>query len=277
MEITVLLILTIIAGMLVTSSRKRHIERLRQVDGIEVIKRIKNLIYLIQVHRGLSSALLKGDNSANAKLINAKADIFAAIETINATFANDLERWASIEDHWGRLAQQTSDKSVSYNFDQHTSLIMNVACFLEDVAESAYLTSGCLNGFDNVGYVWRELLHTTENVGQCRAIGTSVVVQKSCSSADKTKLNDLLQALSEISETTLQKLPYLPDEQREHDRLIKKTNANMSKLFTVIKTELLSERTITIDSHHYFDLATDTMTGINEIFEHQLKQVGRIV
>lgn len=277
MEITVLIILTFVAGLLVQSSRKRHVERLRQVDGIEVIKRIKSLISLIQIHRGLFSALLNGDNTASAKLINIKSDIGHEIDGINSTFACALERWASIEDHWGRLSNHSKDKSVSYNFDQHTSLIKNIAYFLEDVAESAHLTADYLTGFDNVGYIWRELLQTTENVGQCRAIGTGVVVQRNCSSVDKIKLNYLLQTLTEISESTLQKLPYLPDEQREHARLIEKSKANMSKLFSVIKTELLGDQTITMDSRIYFDLATDTMAGINEIFEHQLKQLSRIV
>jgi hypothetical protein len=277
MEITVLIILTFVAGLLVQSSRKRHVERLRQVDGIEVIKRIKSLISLIQIHRGLSSALLNGDNTASAKLINIKSDIGHEIDGINSTFACALERWASIEDHWGRLSNHSKDKSVSYNFDQHTSLIKNIAYFLEDVAESAHLTADYLTGFDNVGYIWRELLQTTENVGQCRAIGTGVVVQRNCSSVNKIKLNYLLQTLTEISESTLQKLPYLPDEQREHARLIEKSKANMSKLFSVIKTELLGDQTITMDSRTYFDLATDTMAGINEIFEHQLKQLSRIV
>lgn len=277
MEITALIILTFVAGLLLQNSRKRHVERLRQVDGIGVIKRIKSLISLVQVHRGLSSAFLNGDNSASAKLIKVKSDIANEINGINSTFACTLERWPSIEDHWGRLSEQSKDKSVSYNFDQHTSLIKNIAYFLEDVAESAHLTADYLTGFDNVGFIWRELLQTTENVGQCRAIGTGVVVQKNCSSVDKIRLNYLLQTLTEISGSTLQNLPYLPDEQREHARLLEKTKANMSKLFNVIKTELLTDHTITMDSRKYFDLATDTMASINEIFEHQLKQLSRIV
>jgi hypothetical protein len=175
------------------------------------------------------------------------------------------------------LSNNYTSLSVANNFEQHTALIQNLTYLLEDAAESAHLTSDHLSGFDNVGYVWRELLQTTENVGQCRAIGTGVAVQKNCSSVDKIRLSYLLQNLTQISDSTLHNLPCLPEEKSEHERLVQRAKSNMSQLFSVIKTELLEGQKITVDSGGYFQLATDTMAGINDIFDHQLKQLKRVV
>jgi hypothetical protein len=87
---------------------------------------------------------------------------------------------------------------------------------LEDTAENAHLTADFLPELANIGYVWRELIIATESIGQSRAIGAAIAVQKSCSSVDKIKLNFLIQTMKNLTADTLKNLSYLPDESNSH-------------------------------------------------------------
>lgn len=277
MELGILLALTtlVVTMVVLAKYRERMAERHRKQEGIRSITHMKNLISLVQAHRGQSSALLNGDASAAERLSKIKPQIAAEIGAIKKTFMASLERWESFADHWHRLSEQGNTGTVANNFEQHTNMIRNLAYLLEDAAEGAHLTADFIPNFDNVGYVWRELVQTTENIGQCRAIGTGVAVQQNCSSVDKIRLSYLIKNMNDITENTLQNLSCLPEEKTSHDKLVNRAIDSMKLLITVVSNDLLSQNKITMDSKQYFQLATDTMTDMNHIFEHQLKQLDK--
>jgi len=157
---------------------KRSKIKKSQLQGITYITQLKPLISLVQQHRGLTSAWLNGDENVKPKLVNLQNEIKQVIHLLNKTDLQANERWMSFYDHWQRMLEFKIKPSVSNSFDQHCSLIKNLSYLLEDTSETYFLTSEHHKGFPNIGYTWRELIVLTENIGQARAIGTGVSVQK---------------------------------------------------------------------------------------------------
>ncbi|MFT6690080.1 MAG: hypothetical protein ACJAXH_000590, partial [Colwellia sp.] len=179
-----------------------------QRQGLLNVRALKQLIYFIQQHRGMTAAYLNGKKQILTKIKTIRQHIQENIRENELTFDKDNERWQSFLDHWQRLS--TGSASAGNSFDQHTLLINNILYLLEDEAEKGLLFSQFLPQFPQAGYVWREVIGATEMIGQARAIGVSVATQKTCSSTDNIRLSFLQQQISEVSKTVLHQLYCLP-------------------------------------------------------------------
>jgi len=271
--ITGIIVLAITVIFAVQHKKKANHKKMQQ-RGLAHLGQIKKIITYVQQHRGLMAAWLNGDTSVEEQLKVLKQNITQESALLAATLVYKNERWIAFTDHWQRLIHVKSTPAVSSSFEQHTMMVRNLTYLLEDVAEKSHLTADYLTEFANIGYIWRELILATENIGQSRAIGTGVAAQKFCSSVDKIRLNFLIQTMTEVTEQTLQQLSYFPEEKSLHTELVQKATEKMNELTRVIAIELVNTQKITIDNQQYFQLATDTMVTMNNIFEHQVKQLN---
>ncbi|MGJ8692615.1 MAG: nitrate- and nitrite sensing domain-containing protein [Thalassotalea sp.] len=276
LTLTSLVVLLFTTMVFIKQKRQRH-KKQTQLQGITLIGQLKQLITLVQQHRGLTSAWLSGDSKVKTKLVVLKQQISQVIKSLEITQVQQNERWIAFVDHWPRLLQFNNLTSVGNSFDQHTMMIRNLAYLLEDTAEHSFLTAEYIPALPNVGYVWRELVLATENIGQSRALGTGVAAKSLCSSVDKVRLNFLTQTMTKITEHTLQNLSFLPEEQSVHRQLIASTSVKMNQLITTITNDLVNASKVIVDNGLYFELATETMKAMNDIFDHQIKQLNNII
>lgn len=257
--------------------RTKKDEKCLKKQGLQGIEQIKQLISLIQAHRGLSGALLSGNEKAKTDVLNTQSQISHQVKLIRLSGMLQFERWERFEQQWHDLLSTYKKRDVASSFELHTAVIKNLAWLLEDVAEYSHLTADFLPDFANIGFVWRELLQSTESIGQCRAIGTGVAVQKRCSSVDKIRLSYQIKVMQDMTENTLQNLSCLPEERASHNRLIEDATKDMNLLIGVISENLIKQSRVTLDSQDYFNLASGAMKGMYQIFDHQLKQLNRAI
>lgn len=258
-------------------NRRLREEKSLQKQGLRDIQQIKKLISLVQTHRGLSGAMLSGNTDVATDLSKKQEDIIRLVGDINRGEVKNFGRWQTFEVQWHDLATTGQTNSLMSNFEQHTLLIKNLAWMLEDVAEQCHLTTDFLPEFTNLGFVWRELLQSAESIGQCRAIGTGVAVRKSCSSVDKIRLSYQIKVIKDVTDNTLRNLPCLPQERACHEKLIQEATCDLNKLIKMICDNLITQSRVTIDSLDYFNLATEAMKAMYQIFDHQVKQVSRML
>lgn len=279
MYIFVVVVLTISVMFIHLYKIKRT--RTEQLEGLANIANVKSLISLVQKHRGLSSAKLNGDVEKTAELVTIERNINTICNDLSKTKVVANNRWLSFYDHWGRLINQHSntkpDIEPSNNFKQHTMMISNLLYILEDEAESSHLNSLSIPSMPNIGYVWRELVVTTEIIGQSRAIGVGVATIGSCSSVDKIRLSFLEQHITKTSKNTLSQLPFLDDYDEQHHDLLNAAQKQMMELTHTIEQELIEKPLVTINANDYFNLATNTIAAIDDIFDNQLEQIKTIV
>jgi hypothetical protein len=272
-QIIVLLLFILVSFYLKLShSKKDRIKIQRQ--GLLNIKGLKQLIYFIQQHRGMTAAFLNGKKEILPKITTIRRSIQENINKSKLTSSIDNERWQSFLDHWQRLGTGSVEASAANSFDQHTQLIRNLLYLLEDEAEKGLLFSQFLPQFPQAGYVWREVIGVTEVVGQARAIGVGVATQKTCSSTDSIRLSYLQQQISEVIKTVLHQLYCLPQYLDEHNRLIKITQEQTEMFLSTVDQAFLSADKITLDQQVYFEQASLAIQSIDDVFKHQLMQIS---
>lgn len=248
-----------------------------QKSGIVQIRLIKQVIFLAQQHRGLMAAWLNGDEKIEVELNKRKQKILAFSKEIDFSNIANEERWLAFKDHWARLMTFDNTENVLNSFEQHTKMIRNLAYFLEDTAEKTHLTSDYIIELPKIGFVWRELVLVAENVGQSRAIGTAVATRKFCSSVDKIRLNFLTQTIKTTTKETLNHLSSLPDEQRKHNKSVELATGKINQLAEIILNDLVSTNKITVDHKIYYELATETIELLNNVFDHQVEQIESVI
>ncbi|WP_025565335.1 nitrate- and nitrite sensing domain-containing protein [Psychromonas sp. SP041] len=278
MEIYIIILLLIILFSVWLHHYKTKQQKALCVQGLDNITHIKLLISAIQTHRGLSSALLNGDQSKQVLLATIEQQVKSEIKYLEEQRTLDKNgRWGSFTDHWGRLKQHDKGRDADNSFKQHTQLIANLLYLLEDEAERGHLNAGSFPKLPNIGFVWRELAVTTEIIGQSRAIGTGVATSKTCSSVHKIRLSFLQQNMQKTINSTLPKLSSLDRFTGEHKALLKVAKLKMEFLSSTIERELISAEQISINQDEYFALATDSIKALDSIFNHQIEQIQQIV
>ena len=282
MEIYIIMLMLIVIFAVLLHYYKINKQKKLQLQGLVNIAHIKLLISIVQTHRGLSSAWLNGDLSKQAMLKTLEQQVNDQIESLeNKSTVNENGRWASFTDHWSRLNQyfhsNNKDHDANNNFKQHTQMIANLLYLLEDEAERSHLCAMSLPKLPSIGFVWRELVVTTEIIGQSRAIGTGVATSKKCSSVDKIRLSFLQQNMQKTINDTLPKLTTLDRFTSEHSELLKAAKSKMEFLSKTIECELITANDININQDEYFALATNSIKALDEIFNHQMKQIENII
>lgn len=275
--VTLLIISLLIFAVISHSFNIKQHKKL-QHEGLHNVSHLKKLIRLSQVHRGLSSAWLNGDNSKKVELTRISQELSNIIRTLETVETlNKTSRWESYIDHWTRLSKKSHNISPNDSFDQHTQLIANLLYLLEDEAERTELNASHLSELPNIGYVWRELVVTTENIGQSRAIGTGVATTKTCSSVDKIRLSFLHKHIQKTTNETLSKLSAISSASTAHDNLTKVARSKIDHFSETMLHELIEKNDITINQDEYFKLASQSMKSLEDIFDLQLTQVEELI
>ncbi len=103
-----------------------------KIYGIDYIKPLQRLAANVAQHRGMTNALLNGDESFQEKLSQKRQHIakaIDAIETIHADLRETLDmdqRWQSFKSDWSQLATTAADMKAAQSFKQHSVLINNI-------------------------------------------------------------------------------------------------------------------------------------------------------
>ncbi|MDO8313579.1 MAG: PAS domain S-box protein, partial [Sideroxyarcus sp.] len=204
-KFTLLWLMSLIAVAVVGYSLFVSLERIiqpsqRQLQGLALIKPISQTIQSIQLHRGISAALLGGNEET-------LRDRRAATEKEAATRFNALqeklpaglaagEDFRDIQANWARLRQEGLNWTMEANFAAHTSLVEQLQSFEVLVADEYLLTLDSeIASYYLMMTAINELPHALEHLGQIRAYGTGMLVKQQITEHQHIKLNTLMAEL----------------------------------------------------------------------------------
>lgn len=182
----------------------------RELEGIVLIKPISRATQALQLHRGISTALLNGDskiirNKHAAQEMEATAAFKAMEEKLPASLASS-KNFRLIKTNWERLRKEGLSLSAADSFTAHTLLIEQLLLFETFVADEYMLTLDPeLHTFYLIDTVINKLPHTLEHLGRIRAYGTGILAREQSSKQQKTDSEnreiDLMVRISELDNT----------------------------------------------------------------------------
>ena len=151
----------------------------RERQGLEYLGRAIAVYEAIPRHRGLSQAVLNGDQKARGRLDATAQEVDAALQRLTADDAQDAFKTRKhaqmIADQWRRLQAEGDTLSPAESFERHTALIDEVHRLITHFADQAGLSVDediTLSLLSRA--VVEDLLMSAEYAGRMRGIATGL-------------------------------------------------------------------------------------------------------
>lgn len=230
-------------------------------ETLEGCRTMLALIGHFQQHRGMSSALLSGDQSFRPRLDQKGREIealipqlreLARIETAMAfpcLTSNDLSLFKF---HWEELREKLAGLSVEQSIAQHSFLIAELLKWLAALGE-ARLEPALGDSALVRNYLGR-LPALTECLGQARALGASVAARHACSAVARVRLMFLVARAEALLSQAADSYSGMP----EADRAMQA----VQQMARVVRTQMLLSSGITVGAEEYFQIATQAVDGV---------------
>lgn len=230
-------------------------------ETLEGCRAMLALIGHFQQHRGMSSALLSGDQSFRPRLDQKGREIealiprlreLAKIETAMAfpcLTSNDLSLFKF---HWEELREKLAGLSVEQSIAQHSFLIAELLKWLAALGE-ARLEPALGDSALVRNYLGR-LPALTECLGQARALGASVAARHACSAVARVRLMFLVARAEALLSQAADSYSGMP----EADRAMQA----VQQMARVVRTQMLLSSGITVGAEEYFQIATQAVDGV---------------
>ncbi|MCM8610883.1 methyl-accepting chemotaxis protein [Accumulibacter sp.] len=153
-----------------------------ELAGVQVIKPLTRAVQHLQVHRGLSSGLLSGNEEMKERRAARQGEVSAALKAVGESLSPELaasDPWQKILADWASIEKDGLDLIQRENFLAHNRLIDDLLSLHGTVADAYALT----NDPDiDVAYLIDTAVDRSpqaiERMGQLRALGSGVLTRK---------------------------------------------------------------------------------------------------
>ena len=237
----------------------------KSLDGtLAACRSLLALVGHLQQHRGMSSALLSGDQGFRTRLDGKGREIEQLIPSLRAVAREESTRahpcltqndLSLFQFQWGQLREKLGGLSVEQSIAQHSFLIDQLLQWLAALGESrveVLLVDRCARGLVR-NYASR-LPALTECLGQARALGTSVAAQRGCSAVARVRLMFLVARAEALLSQAKEAGGQGPKAER--------AALAVQEMARVIRTRMLLSSGISVAAQEYFDIATAAVDSV---------------
>ena len=247
-----------------------------ELAGLEMIKPIATLVQHLQVHRGLSSGVLNGDEKMEYRRAAREKDIQQALQAVAASLSPQLaaaDPWPKLVAAWATIEKEGLKLPVGENFSTHTALIDELARFQRVIADQNSLTNDPdIDSSYLIDTLVDELPLALENMGQLRAIGTGALSRKEpLAMAQQVELASALGRLNAAVDGLRRNLAktahYNPGLQAALDAAGKDMGAAAEKFGAMVNEDILSERYEMLPAVYFAVTTRAIEKGYKEMFD----------
>lgn len=245
--------------------RRRWVDAEKSLDNtLAACRSLLALVGHFQQHRGMSSALLSGDQGFRARLDGKGREIeglipslreVARAESARAHPCLTLNDLSLFQYNWGQLREKLAGLSVEQSIAQHSFLIDQLLQWLAALGESRVeLLLGDRSARGLVRNYACRLPALTECLGQARALGMSVAARRGCSAVARVRLMFLVAR----AETLLNQA----NEVGGRGPKAEKAAIAVQQMARVIRTQMLLSSGINVAAEEYFAIATVAVDSV---------------
>ena len=162
----------------------------QQLESITLIKPISRTVQGIQLHRGLSAALLGGNKAMRDRRAAAEKEVVDAFNMLEGKLPANLrqtEDWRDIWTNWESLLKEGLNWTAAENFAAHTRLISQIHLFMAVLAQDT--ETGL---FYLVNIATSRLPDVLEHMGRIRAYGIGILAAKQITEVQKAEVRGML-------------------------------------------------------------------------------------
>lgn len=248
----------------------------QELAGLEVMKPIGRLIQHLQVHRGLSSGVLNGNDEMQDKRAAREKQVSEAFKALEARLAPELAAsgaWKTLVANWAAIEKDGLELISRENFLAHSRLIEELLAWQRSVADHYSLTNDPdLASTYLIDTAVEKLPLAIESMGQLRALGTGVLTRKQPLALSQqveftVLLAGLNSAVGSLQRNVEKTARHNQGRQTALDASVKDLRTAADKVGELVNQDILSGTYATLPGD-YFALTTAAVDkGYKELFE----------
>lgn len=251
-------------------ARRRKV-RARRYQGLVLLKNIHKLVELIQQHRGVSNAIVRGNDRLRSKHVSIQNNIDALLASHDTSGLKHFSQWESFTEHWSRLKVNTINTLLDTQtlMRQHGAMIDGQFSLFDDVANHYDLHMLMLDSSIRMKDICIDTLHTAETIAQARGVGAGMCALGKSINSDKINLNFLTVLIASSTTNLFDELSTIknPDIDTHLGSASVDIKNSADKLVGVIENKIIKQENIHINSQDYFDIATLPIDELSTLFK----------
>lgn len=238
-----------------------------RVRGMGDVVMLRRLAEALPQHRGMSNALLQGDESFRNKLSQLQNEIDATMRSLVKLSANGdpwsvAERVQKVEAGWHLIKQQLSGFTPAESFARHTRLMTELLYLLNDIADAAGLLVDGTN-YRLFDAAVNQLPLVTEALGQARGMGTGVAVRGKCATDMRVKLRYLYDNTQRVSADVAQGVQQvIHADARLRSRaegLLEDSQRATQEFLAMLEARIIQARQVDIESTEFYSAGSEAI------------------
>jgi methyl-accepting chemotaxis protein len=171
----------------------------QELAGIEAVKPMARMVQHLQQHRGMSAALINGNEAMRDKRAAKETDVVAAIKAVEPKLLPVLlasEAWKKILADWDSIVKDGLSWTSTESLAAHGRLVEDILTFQALVADEFTLTNDPdIDSMYLVDTALVKLPVALERLGKLRASGTGVLTKKQIVQQQQVDMTSLLAEL----------------------------------------------------------------------------------
>ncbi|HEU0188590.1 MAG TPA: PAS domain S-box protein [Gallionella sp.] len=205
-KFTVLWLLSMAAIAVVVYSLFVNLDRViqpsqRRLEGLTLIEPITRVMQALQLHRGLSAALLGGNESLRDARAAQEQKVTAALRALDEKLPPGMieaKDYRHIREDWTRLQKDGLKWTVAESLAAHTMLIEHLQFFEQWVSdEHVLIMETDVASHYLIDITTNRLMHVLEHLGRLRAYGTGALTRKQLTEDQRIELKVMMAELDD--------------------------------------------------------------------------------
>jgi methyl-accepting chemotaxis protein len=247
--------------------------------GAQAVPSVTKVLQLAQIHRGMSAAVLGGNETMRAQREKIGTDLTAAFDAMQQKFkaspSLDLdEQAAKLKQEWLSLYEEKDRISQPQSNVKHVALVNGIISLIDDIAtNSGLLLSPDAASYFMMGLATDTVVTWTEQLGLTRANGAAALTKKSMNLPERAVMTTRLALINDrLARTKLgfKKLfESAPDYKAVFESRFKEQENKSIEIIKLVEDKFLNAETLEYDSVQYFKQVTAAIDSNYEL-EHLL-------
>jgi methyl-accepting chemotaxis protein len=247
-------------------------------NGVEYLQAIRLPMQHIQQHRGMTAAYLGGATQFKSRIMNKRPTIdkyFADLQETESKLGNALNVKGSTQQliqKWNAIKENSLEMKQADAIKVHSKLVADILALMTKVADSSQLTlDPKLDSYYMGASLVTNLPTLLENMGQARAVGSSVAAKGEFTQKSFVKLSVLatnIKAYAGQLESALNAaMEENADIKNDLGSTIQSNQHAIEAIDKLLHKELLDAEKITVSSDVVFNTATQAIDGSYKLFD----------
>ena len=256
-------------------------------NGVEYLQAIRLPMQHIQQHRGMTAAYLGGATQFKSRIMNKRPTIdkyFANLQETENKLGNALKVKGSTQQFiqkWNAIKENSLDMKQADAIKVHSQLVADILALMVKVADNSEITlDPKLDSYYMGASLVTILPMLLENMGQARAVGSSVAAKGEFTQKSFVKLSVLALNIETYANQLESALTAAMNENAEIKNdlgpTIKSNHHAIEEIETLLHKKLLDADNITVASDVVFNTATHAIDGSYKLFDAMAPELSHI-